>query len=93
MTTERYTKFVLTTIAIGLFLIAFHLYFFSTAVVHASMGSCGKVPSQPCYVAGWGPEGTVPIANTGNMPLKVLVGNPPNPIPVVVVNAPSPLGR
>ena len=94
MPTDRYTKFILTIIAIGLFLVAGGGIFSPGVAVHAQTSGCGEEPNHPCYVAGWGPGGTVPIANTGRTPLKViLLGNAaPNPIPVIVVNPPRPLG-
>ena len=79
MPSDRYTKLMLTVIAIGVLIVAFRPYFFPGAV-QAQMNACGEESSHPCYVAGWGPSGTVPIANTGDMPLKVLVVNPPSPL-------------
>ena len=91
MPIDRYTKFVLSIIALSLTVIALRP-FFSSAPAAAEMSGCGLDAHHPCYVAGWGPEGTIPIANSGHLPLKVLVGNPAaNPMPVLVVNPPTPL--
>jgi hypothetical protein len=90
MPTDRYTKFILTVIAISLAVIALRLILAPTAA-GAELTGCGLDSAHPCYVAGWGPEGTLPVANSGRFPLKVIVGNPaPNPVPVVVVNPPTP---
>jgi len=89
MPTDRYMKFILTVIAISLAVIALRPIL-SPAVAGADMTGCGHDSAHPCYVAGWGPEGTVPIANSGRFPLKVVVGNPaPKPVPVIVVNPPT----
>jgi hypothetical protein len=93
MAIDRYTRFILTVIALALTAIALRPYF-STASAAAEMSGCGSDVHHPCYVAGWGPDGTVPIANSGHLPLKVLVGAPAsNPLPVVVVNPPTPFHR
>jgi hypothetical protein len=90
MPTDRYTKFILTLIAISLTVIALRPYFAPTPAA-ADMNGCGHDARNPCYIAGWGPGGTVPIANSGHLPLKVLLGNPvSNPVPVIVVNPPTP---
>jgi hypothetical protein len=92
MPTDRYTKFILTIIALALTVIALRPLFSPGPAGAADMNGCGLDVHHPCYVAGWGPEGTVPIANAGHLPLKVLVGNPAaNPMPVIVVNPPTPL--
>jgi hypothetical protein len=91
MPTDRYTKFILTIIAISLAIIALRPLF-SPSPAAAQTTSCGLSAHHPCFVAGWGPDGTVPIANSGHFPLKVLVGNPTaNPMPVMVVNPPTPM--
>jgi hypothetical protein len=93
MPTDRYTKIILTVIAISLTVIALRP-FLSPDSAHADMKGCGLDASHPCYVAGWGPEGTVPIFNSAHLPLRVLVGNStPNPMPVIVVNPPTPMYR
>jgi hypothetical protein len=90
MPADRYTKFILTLIAISLTVIALRP-FFSPSSVEAEMNGCGLDARHPCYIAGWGPEGTVPIASSSHFPLKALVGNTAeNPVPVVVVNRPMP---
>jgi hypothetical protein len=90
MATDRYTKIILTVIALSLSVIALRP-FFSPGAAEAQMNNCGLEPHHPCYIAGWGPEGTVPIANDAHFPLKVLVGNAARePMPVMVVNPPTP---
>jgi hypothetical protein len=90
---DGYTKFILTVIAISLTVIATRPMFGPVAAA-ADMGGCGYDVRHACYVIGWGPEGTIPIANAGHLPLKVLVGNPgAYPLPVVVVNPPTPLNH
>ncbi len=92
MSIDRYTKFILTIIAISLTVIALRPFFAPAMAGAADMSGCGHEPRNPCYVAGWGPEGTIPIANSGHLPLKMLVGNPAsNPVPVIVVNPPTPM--
>jgi len=94
MGVDRYTKFILTVIAISLSVIALRPFFAPASAGAQDMGGCGHEPRTPCYIAGWGPEGTIPIANSGHLPLKTLVGNPAsNPVPVIVVNAPTPFHR
>jgi hypothetical protein len=91
MPTDRYTKFILTIIAISLTVIALRPLF-SPSPAGAQMNGCGLDAQSPCYIAGWGPQGTVPIANIGRYPLKVVVKNPPShPAPVLVVNSPMPM--
>jgi hypothetical protein len=91
MRTDRYTKSILTIIAFSLMVIALRP-FFSPGLASAQPNGCGLDAHHPCYVAGWGPEGTVPIANSIHFPLKVLVANPAaNAMPVIVVNPPQPL--
>jgi hypothetical protein len=91
MSVDRYTKFVLTIIAISLALIALRPLLSPTPAA-AGMNGCGHDQQHPCYIAGWGPEGTIPIANSGHYPLKVLIGNPgARPVPVVIVNGPIPM--
>jgi hypothetical protein len=93
MPTDRYTKIILTIIAISLSVVALRP-FFSPGNAAAEMQGCGFEASHPCYIAGWGPEGTVPVFNSAHLPLKVLVGNRlPTPMPVIVVNSPQPFGR
>jgi hypothetical protein len=93
MHTDRYTKFILTIIAFSLMVVALRP-FFSLSVAGAQMNACGLDAHHPCYIAGWGPEGTVPIANSRHFPLKVLVGNQAgNAMPVIVVNPPTPFSR
>jgi hypothetical protein len=90
MPTDRYTSFILTIIAISLSVIALRPLL-APDKAGAQVSGCGTDPHHPCYIAGWGPDGTVPIANSGRFPLKVLVGNPSaNPMPVMVVNPPMP---
>jgi hypothetical protein len=92
MATDRYTKFILTVIAISLSVIALRPFFAPVSAGAADMDRCGHDPATPCYVAGWGPEGTIPIANSGRFPLKVIVANQlPSPLPVIVVNPPTPM--
>ena len=91
MPTDRYTKFILTIIAISLTVIALRPVL-SPSPAGAQTNGCGLDPQSPCYIAGWGPQGTVPIANIGRYPLKVVVKNPPShPTPVIVVNPPMPM--
>lgn len=93
MPIDRYTKFILTLIAVSLLVLALRPIFGPTAA-GADMNGCGHDPRNPCYVAGWGPQGTIPIANSGHFPLKILIGNPlGNPVPVIVVNPPTPLSH
>jgi hypothetical protein len=92
--TDRYTKIMLTIIALALIVIASR----SFAVPAAGAGDlgqgCGYDSRHPCYVAGWGPNGTIPVANSHDLPLKVLVTNPPvHAVPVVVSNAAIPLAQ
>ncbi len=92
MSIDRYTKLILTIIAISLSVIALRPFFAPNPAGAADLSGCGHDPRNPCYVAGWGPEGTLPIANSGRFPLKVIVGNPgPNPVPVIVVNPATPM--
>jgi hypothetical protein len=89
-TDDRYTKIILTVIALSLTVVALRPLF-SPSLASAQANGCGFNASHPCYVARWGPDRTVPIANSGHFPLKVLVGNPTaNPMPVIVVNPPMP---
>jgi hypothetical protein len=91
MRTDRYTKSILTIIAFSLMVIALRP-FFSPGLASAQPNGCGLDAHHPCYVAGWGPEGTVPIANSIHFPLKVLVANPAaNAMPAILVNLPQPL--
>jgi len=92
-TIDRYTKVVLTLIALALMVIACRSVFISTSATAQNIGeTCGFDPQHPCYIAGWGPGGTVPIANSEDLPIKVLVTNgAPRSIPVFVL--PSGLGR
>lgn len=91
MPTDRYTKLILTIIAISLAVIALRPLF-SPSPAGAQMSGCGLDPQSPCYIAGWGPQGTVPIANIGRFPLKVVVKNPAShPVRVIVVNRPMPM--
>ena len=91
MPTDRYTKFVLTIIAISLTVISLRPLL-SPSPAGAQTKGCGLDPQSPCYIAGWGPQGTVPISNIGRFPLKVVVKNPAaHPLPVVVVNSPMPM--
>jgi hypothetical protein len=92
MNTDRYTKFILTVIAISLCVIALRPLLSSTVAGAAGFEGCGLDSNHPCYVAGWGPDGTVPVANSGRFPLKVLIGNPGvQPVPVIAVNPPVPM--
>jgi hypothetical protein len=94
MPIDRYTKFVLTVIALSLSVIALRPYLSPNSARAAEMNGCGIDAHHPCYIAGWGPDGTVPVANSGHLPLKVLVGTPAaNPLPVVVMNPPTPFHR
>jgi hypothetical protein len=91
MPTDRYTKFIFTLIAISLTVIALRPYFSPTS---AGRGYERLRPQCAIHamLLGGGPDGTVPIANSGHLPIKVLVGNPSaNPVPVIVVNPPTPL--
>jgi hypothetical protein len=90
MSTDRYTKFILTVIAIVLSVIALRPLFAPTVAGAQGFEGCGQDATHPCYVAGWGPEGTIPVANSGRFPLKVLVANPA--VPVMVANGPIPMG-
>lgn len=90
MPADRYTRFTLTIISLSLSIIALRPLL-SPDTAGAQVNGCGADPHHPCYIAGWGPDGTVPIANSGRFPLKVLVGNASgNPMPVMVVNPPMP---
>ena len=86
MSTDRYIKLILTVNAISLSVIAFRPFFAPTVAGAAGFEGCGLDSAHPCYVAGWGPEGTIPVANSGRFPLKVVIGNPA--VPVMVVNGP-----
>jgi len=93
--TDRYTKFILTPIALALTVIASRSFAVSAPVGAADLGQgCGYDSRHPCYVAGWGPSGTIPVANSHDLPLKVLVTNAPvHAVPVIVSNAPIPLAQ
>lgn len=93
MPTDRYTRFVLTLIAAALIVIAARpLAAPPSARAANSEPACGADAQHPCFVVGLGPEGTVPIANSHNYPLKVLIANTVhNSIPVIVSNAPVPV--
>jgi hypothetical protein len=94
MIIDRYTKIILTIIAISLVVIALRPLFFTGLAGAAETNGCGSDPQHPCYIAGWGPGGTVPVANSRHLPLKVLVSIPAgSPLPVVVANPPIPFGR
>ena len=90
---DRFTKFILTLIAVALIAIAARSFSVVGSSSAAEVGqACGYDPQHPCYVEGWGPGGTIPVANSHDLPLKVLVVNAPtNAVPVVVM--PSGLGR
>jgi len=90
---DRFTKFLLTLIAVALLVIAFRSVSVGVFARAENLGqTCRLDPEHPCYVAGWGPSGTVPIANSQDLPIKVLVTNAPvRPVPVAVV--PSGIGR
>ena len=76
---DRYTKFVLTLIALALIVIAIRPFSAPVSAGAAEMGQgCGYNSQHPCFVEGWGPGGTIPIANTHDLPLKVLVTNTPD---------------
>ena len=60
MPTDRYTKVMLTIIAISLTAIALSPLF-SLSPAGPQMTGCELDPQSPCYIAGWGPQGTVPI--------------------------------
>src|SRR5271170_6181844 len=92
---DRYTKFILTLIALALTVIASRSFAVSAPAGAADLGqSCGYDSRHPCYVAGWGPGGTIPVANSHDLPLKVLVTNAPtHAVPVIVSNAPVPLAQ
>jgi hypothetical protein len=62
----------LTFIAISLTVIASRPLL-SASPAGAQMTGCGTDPQNRCYVPGWGPDGTIPIANVGRYPLKVVV--------------------
>ena len=86
MSADRYTRIMLTIIAMSLTIIALRP-FFSPVLAGARTNGCGLDAHHPCYVSGWGPEGTIPIANSVHSPLKVLVANPAaNAVPVILVN-------
>jgi|HubBroStandDraft_6_1064221.scaffolds.fasta_scaffold1051840_1 hypothetical protein len=79
MQIDRYTKFILTLIAVALIVIAARPSY-GPATANAQMGQgCGSNSQHPCFVEGWGPGGTIPVANSHDLPLKVLVTNPPAP--------------
>jgi hypothetical protein len=93
MPTDRFTWLMIDLIAISLSVIALRP-FLSPVVAGAQVNGCSDDPYYPCYIAGWGPDGTVPIANSGRFRLKVLVGNPSaNPTRAMVVNPPLALYR
>jgi hypothetical protein len=91
MSNDRYVKLILTVIAISLTVIALRPCFAPTVAGAAGFEGCGQDAVHPCYVAGWGPEGTIPVANSGRFPLKVLVANPA--VSVVVANGPLLMGQ
>jgi len=73
---DRFTKFVLTLITVALMVIAYRSVFIGASANAQELGqTCGFDPQHPCYVAGWGPAGTVPITNSEDLPIKVLVTN------------------
>jgi len=92
---DRYTKFILTLIALALIVIAARSFSVPAPAGAADLGQgCGHDSQHPCYVAGWGPGGTVPVANSHDLPLKVLVTNTPSyALPVIVSNPPVPLAH
>jgi hypothetical protein len=92
---DRYTKFILTIIALALVVIASRLLVVSAPAGAADLGQgCGSDSRHPCYVAGWGPAGTIPVANSHDLPLKVLVTNPPaHAVPVIASNSAIPLAQ
>jgi hypothetical protein len=86
---DRFTKFILTLIALALIAIAARSFSVAAPAGAAELGqTCGYDLEHPCYIAGWGPGGTIPVANSYDLPLKVLVTSA---VPVTVV--PSGLGR
>ncbi len=88
---DRYTKFILTLIALALIVIATRPLLVPGPAGAADIGQgCGADPQHPCYVEGWGPGGTIPVANN-NLPLRVLVVNSPaQSVPMIVNNPPVP---
>src|SRR5271170_3905694 len=92
---DRYTKFILTLIALALTVIASRSFAVSAPAGAADLGQgCGYDSQHPCYVAGWGPGGTIPVANSHDLPLKVLVTNvPQHSIPVIIANTPVPFAQ
>jgi hypothetical protein len=86
MSADRYTRIMLTIIAMSLTIIALRP-FFSPVLAGTQPNGCGLDAHHPSYVSGWGAEGTNPIANSVHSPLKVLVANPAaNAVPVILVN-------
>jgi hypothetical protein len=92
---DRYTKFVLTLIALALIVIAARSFSVPAPARAADPGQeCGSDPQHPCYIAGLGPSGTVAVVNGQGLPFKVLVANAPaNAVPVIVSNPPVPLSH
>jgi len=90
MPVDRYTKFILTIIALALIAIAVRSYSGRVSVGAEEMGAgCGYDLQHPCFVQGWGPGGTMPVANTRDLRLKVLVTNGSESAVPVIMRGPG----
>jgi hypothetical protein len=68
---DLYAKFILTLIALALIVVASRPFAVSAPAGAADVGQgCVSDSRHPCYVAGWGLCGTIPVANSHDLPRR-----------------------